>query len=253
MRMRNAALAAALLLLPACGGDVAPVSPASPLPDPPRATLSTLPPGDAAELDASYEVVVTRTGESAVRERWEWRLWRREGLVESLESRGNTGEAWQRDASGRLIGCDRIFHTEKRVIELMPGDLAALDVARDWVQVGSLVDPRRLGRELRKTGTTHVAGRAAEVYEGKIGAAACAVDWVPSLRLPSRLRRTRGDETILFTLREVHAAGKSPWPRPDASGYLRNDYADIGDMPTDPFMRRFAHGHGPVHPGHEDH
>lgn len=239
------------------------VSPAAPL-----AATTTAPPPEAAAprihylsvpdlhedagegdgLDAKFHLRLWRGEDTEPRCRWDYFLWRDAACVESLESHGNTGSVWRRDASGRLTSFERSFHVERRVVEYNSGDLVALGVAPDWAAASSLMDPAELGTRLAKAGTGTLAGRATETYRGvsagAAGATTLEVVWIPSLRIPARIERRTATDTLLVELRSAAPRGSARWPRPRSAAYDRVDFADIGDRPTDLFLRRFAAGDG---------
>ena len=264
MSFRAVALVASVLLASACGESSA-VTPArqpasehlapapAAVPASPVATAETpragpdAAPGDPprtdpeasaplTELAGRFEAVRETAGKAP--EKWEWFLWRREARVETRETLGGAGEVWERDAAGRVGGHLKVFHAERRVIEYVPGDLAALGATTEWDTVTSVFPEARLA-SLRRVGDAQVLGRAAVRYAGRLGAAEYDVTWIPSLRLPGAVRKAADGQFLSFRLREVHPFAASPWAPPDASSYQVTEFSDVGCGSTDPFLRRF--------------
>jgi hypothetical protein len=202
-----------------------------------------LPPEDAAVPHPAVAClfVARRLAPGADPVEWEWRLWRSEGRVESREDAGFTGEVWTFERDGRLTGHDRVFHRERRVLEYAPGDLAAVGFVPDRERLLGVVHASSLGRELAHGGDETWHGLAAARYAGTTGGAEVEVLWLPRLRLPARVRRVAGDGEIVLELREVHPLAASPWAHDEGSRYHRVDFADLGDRPRDPLLRRLAH------------
>lgn len=190
-----------------------------------------------AEVACRFEAVRESAGKPP--ERWEWFLWRRDGRVETRETLSGAGEAWERDPrTGRVSGHLKHFHAERRTIEYVSGDLAALGATTDWEVVTSLFPEARL-ESLRRTGAVEILGRPAVRYAGRLGAAEYDVTWVPSLRLPGAVRKAADGQFVSFRLREAHALDAAPWTPPDASSYRVTEFSDVGCGSTDPFLRRF--------------
>lgn len=200
--------------------------------------------GSGEGLDAKFHIRLWRGPDADPRCRWDYLLWRDAASVESLESHGNTGSVWRRDPTGRVTTFERSFHVERRVVEYNSGDLVALGVAPAWAAASSLLDPAELGTSLSRTGTGTLSGRETETYRGIAGGSSLEVLWIPSLRIPARIERRTAQDTLVVELRSAAPRGGGSWPRPRTAAYDRVDYADIGDRPTDLFLRRFAAGDG---------
>lgn len=194
----------------------------------------------AGTADVAFKWSVKRrtATEAEVRCRWFWYLWRSESVVETLESHGNTGEAWRRSRTGEVTGYERLFHVDRKLIEYVPGDLAAVGAAPDWTRLASVVDPSQIGTALTKRGEDVFAGVPVEIWSGESGGVTLEVRWCPEWAVPVRIVRTQGGEILEFDLRDARAAGATPWSRPKSGRYDRVDFADIGDRTTDPFFRR---------------
>ncbi|MCG3135748.1 MAG: hypothetical protein HMLKMBBP_03504 [Planctomycetes bacterium] len=195
---------------------------------------------DRAAADVAFKWSVKRRvgGAAEPRCRWFWYMWRSERRVETLESHGNSGEAWIRDSSGAITGYERHFHVERKTIEYVPGDLAAVGTSADWTRLASVVDPSALGRGLVLSGRAEFGGEPVEVWSGESGGVALEVGWCPGRQLPVRITRTKGEESLEMELRDARQASGAPWSRPKSDRYERTDFADIGDRTTDPFFRR---------------
>ena len=140
------------------------------------------------------------------------------------------------------VGTDGLLHREvfvadNHVVSYTPGDLRALGRNAEWAQLSHLVDPA-LRTQLRKHGTRKVSGASARRYEGDVQGVPVRLDWLEAAGLPARYRTGTGRNAYVLELRslEQRPADKA---FTTTDGMREIDYADIGDMELDPFVRRY--------------
>lgn len=192
---------------------------------------------------ASYEV---RDAER----RYSLTLVRNEERVE-LRDADRAVQVWQRDAEG-LRHYD-IPAGSLRGVAYYPGDLRALGRASDWTPSLPLVPEAAYGRLVptavsRRPAEPH---RATHHFRGEIGDSPVALQWSATSGLPLEYTQGRSRSRVVLklkSLRRVPAASAFT----DLAALSLIDYADLGDMTQDPFVRGYlsrtvASGHGHAH------
>jgi hypothetical protein len=167
----------------------------------------------------------------------EWYLWRQPERVERQDVQRGESEIWRRGQDGQVF-YERVFHRDKRIIEYVPGDLRALGKYLHWQQLSSVIDPLWLQNTLQRTGTTEVLGRRALRYQGQVHGVTLEIVWLEAEQLPALVRQVYPDREEVLRLTEIHPVDQAPWARVHTTHYQRTDYADLGDMHNDPFVRR---------------
>ncbi len=245
---------------PDAGPPAADTTPSPPAPDPAEA-----PPDPAVVAAALRCAAAGRTAAIAARfrasaaegsrpaESWEWLAWRTADRVVTRETRTDSGEAWFRGPGDRCSGFEHRLFREGWVIEYVAGDLAALGTERTWTAASSLVNPELLGTALRPVGTVDRLGLRCERFLGAGAGGSLVVVWSPELGLPVEIDRRTPVLRLRFVLLEVRPLAEAPWPEPRADDLRRVGFADVGDEPTEPFLRSLAHGRGPAFPGVHGH
>jgi hypothetical protein len=221
--MPNALMISRRRWLAACTGLVlVPVQAAEPVPA--ATPLPALP-----EAAARYRVSFSAAGQPTRVQHWT--LTRSPSLV--ALHKGDTEELWRRDASG--VRLERIYRTERHVVEYAAGELRALGIEPDWQALGSLFDERRLQHlslQRRATPRAH--------YRGELNGERVDLEWDPMLHLPLRLTRRAKSAQVHFERLEAHAGVPAGWPEAGAgtTDFQRIDAADFGDMESNPFVRK---------------
>jgi hypothetical protein len=205
---------------------------------------SALPP-----VAAEYETVVTETGEHTHRHVNHWRFWRDADLVETRSLNTDEGEIWRRSVKG-LIFYERVYHRDRKVVESNPDDLRALHREPDWTKAALLLDPELLATRLTFQGRERLGERVALRYVGAADGVDYEVWWLERENLPGLIRQRFPEREVAVRLREAYPLGQAPWPHDVSREYASIDYADLGDMESDPFVKRILHG-GEF--GHEHH
>jgi hypothetical protein len=176
----------------------------------------------------------------------EWYFWRQGDSLETKDTKGETGQIWERNRVGQ-ISFQRIFHAAKRIITYQPSDLRALESYPEWRKISCLIDPALLGVALKEGEELEVLGRQARQYLGQVNGQELEVWWLVREQIPARIRRTSGDSEELILLKEIYPFAQSPWARNDTTDYGLLDYADLGDKESDPFVRTLFQAIGEEH------
>ncbi len=168
-----------------------------------------------------------------------WHFWRSDNRVETRDAYGETGEVWESDPRGQ-ISYTRLFHPDGKAIDYTPGDLRALAIKTDWNQIKSIIDPKLLGTQLKRTGEQAVDGQRAERYAGEVDGVSTEILWLPETKLPARIEKTQGGVTVSLRMAECKPLASAPWIMTSETrmqSYQHLDYADLGDKENDPFVK----------------
>jgi hypothetical protein len=170
-----------------------------------------------------------------------WYLWRQPEWIEVQDTTKDEGEIWERGANGQ-IAFQRVFHRDQRVINYTPGDLRALQSSPDWQRLSSILHPTFLKQTLQATGETTVLERQAQRYQGQVNGVTFEVLWFDTEQIPALIRQIYPDCEEIVHLTAIPPLPSASWPRRATSDYRHLDYADLGDMASDPFVRRLLRG-----------
>jgi hypothetical protein len=199
--------------------------------------LDTAPVPMAARYAVSVTLPRPGGGRPATPQRHQWYFFRDAEHIALLK--GNIDEAWHRDAAGRL-SFERVFHEEHRAVDYSAGELATLGVQADWRALSSFID----GRELTTLKLLSRTGRGKDErirLAGTQAGQSLSVDWLPALQLPARVvRESQDGRSTRIELEQHGMPAPAGWPVPGAraSGYLRLDAADFGDMDYEPVVKQ---------------
>jgi hypothetical protein len=202
-------------------------------------------------IAAEYETIVAETGDEAHRHIKRWRFWRDRDLVETRSLDTDEGEIWRRGVKG-LIFYERVFHRDRKAVESNPDDLRALDKEPRWDKTALLVDSGLLKSGLQFQGRGTVANRPALRYGGAVDGVEYEIWWLEQENIPGLIRQRSPQRNITVNLQEAYPLGRSPWPHNVSETYATIDYADLGDMESDPFVKRILHETELI-TGHHDH
>jgi hypothetical protein len=178
----------------------------------------------------------------------DWQFERAGEYVEISAPSEHRAEQWTRDATGR-VWYARTFHTERKVIEYQPSDLALGGISGSWDQIRSVIDPRLLAGLERTTTVQEIAGHRAVLYRGREREVETEVWWIEDLGIPGLVSR-RGRRTgSTLRLIGVSSIADRAAPRPPQD-YELIDFSDLGDRHHDEFVERlmkydglwFGHG-----------
>jgi hypothetical protein len=181
-----------------------------------------------------------------------WYFWRSPLRTETHDGLSNQGEIWERNNAGQLF-YTRLFYNEKIALEFLPGDLSAIDTTPSWEQLGSLVDPKSLGKQLTLVSKETDGKLAIEHYKGNINGVLTEVDWSPALQLPVHLNKALPDGNLTLTIAKCGNNAKlniSPISKTELDDFRHLDYTDLGDMEDDPMVKHIEQLMGGHHHEH---
>lgn len=199
---------------------------------------------------AARYLIEERPARAKPQPRLAWYLYRGDHVVETANPAQGTAERWERDSGGRITHA-RYFHGDRRVVEAAFGELRTRNMVPDWRQLGAVFDPREVAG-LRKVGATRHLGQAASIYRGRVGDESLEVTWLESAAIAARVVRASRRGTTSIVLAELRDERPESWPHVgavDTATYQRIDLADLGDMESDPFVKRLLRAGG-GHAGH---
>jgi len=191
----------------------------------------------AQTVAARFEVESEIAGR---RSKSEYFVWREEDRITKHFPAMDETVVWRRHADGS-VSKEHQYHEIAGIVEFFPGDLRLLGIDPDWEQLATASSPRSLGFDVdspRRRRKTH--GLDAAVFQRESGNGSTRLVWLEGLHLVAQLEQIRGVERRELELVEVHPLDRSPWPVPDASGYRKVDYADLGDLDPEDEIARFA-------------
>ncbi len=141
-------------------------------------------------------------------------------------------ELWQRDARGDLEHW-RAYPAQGASVHYAPGDLRTINLWPRWETLTQLITAQELAT---------LTPNKKRILEGKLRGQDARVEWDAAHALPKRV--VLGELTM-----ELQAVEPIAEVEPDT---LRSiEFADLGDMEQDPFVRRFlAQQHPHEHPLH---
>lgn len=213
------------------------------------ASLSGISP--TAPLGCRFE---KRVADGKTEQRSNLYFWRQAARTETRDDLSKQGEIWEQDSAGHLF-YTRLFFPERVALEYSPGDLAATGTTVSWEQLEALVDPSAFGKTLKLEGTASFAGLAAERYAGTLGGVATEIDWLPTLKLPSRILKKPQETAMQWSMAECAEASRfsvQPISPQELAGFRQLDFSDLGDMESDPMVQRILELTGGHH-HHEGH
>jgi len=154
-------------------------------------------------------------------------------------------ELWLRDARGELEHV-RSFPRDGKSVHYTAGDLRTISLAPDWSALGSLLGASELA-SLEAKGTERALDkRQARVLLGSLRAQPARLVWLDDVALPAQLSLGRGKSKVVITLLSLSACTPALCS-PEKAELRSLEFADLGDMEYDPFVRRFlaqeSHGH----------
>lgn len=199
-------------------------------------TQSTLP-----EIAAEFETTITPANrqEDGQAHTYRWRFWRSAKRVETHNLQDNSGEVWMKSPDTK-ISYERLFHDQKQVIEYMPGDLAAIGYATDWLAISTLLD-QAMKAQLTAADNEEILGKPAWHYQSHDPEQSLAVAWMPNEQLPGLIKHTEQGNTVVTKIIALYPLAQSPWPYQRSGNYRYTDFADLGDKENDPFIKSIQH------------
>lgn len=180
----------------------------------------------------------------------DWYLWRGENRVEIRSGSGQIGEIWRRDDNGH-VSFVYVEPAHKRGIAYNATDLRLIGNIRPWARLASIIDPAEL-EKLEPVGETEFLGHKAQRYKGNLDKRSVEVVWIPHLQLAAQVINTYPDHQVTTELQSFLTGQESAAALSEADliDYQLVDFADLGDMETNPSMAWLKQS---AAPGHEHH
>jgi hypothetical protein len=165
-------------------------------------------------------------------------------------SRGYS-ELWRRDARGELEHV-RSYPSAGKSVHYTAGDLRTIGLEADWTSLSSLLSTAEQA-QLRAGKSRRELGHEVRSLQGMLRGKPAHVEWLADVALPKKLALGEGKSQVVVSLLTVEACTRVLCGERDEA--LRSlEFADLGDMEYDPFVRRFlAHDaleHGHAHGVH---
>lgn len=130
----------------------------------------------------------------------------------------------------------RLFGEQQRRIDYTTGDLRALGVNVNIASIESFAVAPLLGR--LKAGEPLAACPAVRHYSGEINGSHYEVYWHPELKLPLLLAINNGKQQRRWQASALISEAAVTQRFGQWQAYQPTDFADIGDMETDPFLAK---------------
>jgi hypothetical protein len=208
------------------------------------------PPAPVPELDLDAPLpdiaaqFVTQVTDEHERRSAEWRFWREPTRLSSESLAERTGERWQLD--GRSLFYAKLYHDDRRGVELRADDLGVRDAHAAWAQHALLVNPDILA-SLEEVEAGWDGDAPFRRYRGNVGGVTWDVKFRVDLLVPLVIERTDRGVRQRTELRELHALAAAPWRATPSDRYDLVDFADLGDRATDPFVIKVQNELGASH------
>jgi hypothetical protein len=178
----------------------------------------------------------------------EWFIDRKMNVISTFNGDNQRGEIWTRDHRGD-VEYTRVFMEDKKLVEYTTGELKTQNKLPDWNQLSSIFDPKVI-ESLKISGEKMHFGEKVLVLEGKINNVQTTIWWIPKLKIPSYVLEKQGNVDTSMTLKEIYNQTPITWKWLDTAAYdsfSRIDASDIGDMESDPFVKKLLEIDGHVH------
>ena len=188
---------------------------------------------------ARYEI--RRAGKPPV----QLELLRHADLVEHRYEGADTIAVWRRVAPDELEYLALSPRAGKGV-RYTAGDLRALADDAGWSALGSLLDEQERAA-LSRVGTQRSAGRALPRLRGTLRGKPVRVTWREDVQLPLALSLGTGQERLVLRLLRVEVCTPERCAPTSTDELTLLDFADLGDMTYDPFVRAYLRRHGLRH------
>jgi hypothetical protein len=146
-------------------------------------------------------------------------------------------EVWSRDARGELSHW-KVFHQAKRSVHYTAGDLRTIEAMPSWEQLATLINPGERAK-LKAKGTKRTPHGPATLLEGQIDHQQARVLWNEPAGWAEEVALGAGSKSKKYRLLSVEACAASTCAPFDTNSVREIEFADLGDMESDPFVRSF--------------
>jgi hypothetical protein len=162
-------------------------------------------------------------------------------------TRGIT-EVWSRDPRGELSHW-KVFHQPKRSVHYTAGDLRTIEAEPSWEQLATLINPGERAK-LKAKGSKRTPHGPATLLEGQLDHQQARVLWNEAAGWAEEVVLGAGSKGKKYRLLSAEACSPNSCAPFETSSVREIEFADLGDMETDPFVRSFLAtfaGHGHAH------
>ena len=174
----------------------------------------------------------------------EWRFWREDNLVIRDNLDTHISDLWRRD--GTTLSQKKLFHDDQRGVEFQPDDLRMLNIEPQWQALTLLFDIALL-EKLHKVDSGWRDDVPFQRYEGHVDNADWTIELRTDLMLPLLIDYQSPGQHETFRLISAYPLVESPWIASTGTDYNIIDFADLGDMGYDPFVKKVEILLGGVH------
>lgn len=210
--------------------------------------------GTVPDIAAEYQTTLETHGEAdhphnvaednSAHEPRAWRIWRRQDLFVRETLATGIADHWQKEGSALIQ--KKFFHHDQRGVEFQQADLQMLKKEPTWQQLVLLVDTQLIAA-LKEVDAGWRNGFPFRRYQGQAQNAEWAIDVRTDLMLPMRIERENAAIHETIVLVNAYPLASAPWQPTPVDNYNVIDFADIGDMAYDPFVKKVESLLGGVH------
>lgn len=174
----------------------------------------------------------------------QWRIWRKSHEVIRENLATDTADYWYQD--GNTLIQKTYYHHDRRGMEFQQTDLQMLNKQPQWQALALVFDPALLSH-LKLTDSGWRDGVPFQRYQGKLQDSEWVIEVRTDLMLPLRIEHKSQHAHETITLVEAYPLAQAPWQPVPTRDYNVIDFADIGDMESDPFVKKIEAQLGGVH------
>ncbi len=209
----------------------------------PEANFSAQLPAVAAQYLSILEITESDHAQQETLQS-QWRFWREENLVIRDNLDTHISDVWRRD--GTTLSQKKLFHDDQRGVEFQPDDLRILNVEPQWQALTLLFDAALL-EKLQMVDSGWRDDVPFQRYAGRVDKADWTIELRTDLMLPLLIEYRSAGQHETIRLVSAYPLQESPWIASTGEDYNLIDFADLGDMGYDPFVKKVEIVLGGVH------
>jgi hypothetical protein len=178
----------------------------------------------------------------------EWFMDRKINTIATFNGMNQQGEVWTRNQNGE-IEYTRLFFKEKKLVEYTTGELKTQNIFPNWTKLASMFNPKDI-ELLKRVDKRNLFGKDVVVLEGEINKIQTVIWWIPELQIPAYVQQKQGNVDWSMSLKEIFTQTPSSWQWADQAtldNFSKIDASDIGDMESDPFVKKLLEMEGHHH------
>jgi hypothetical protein len=146
-------------------------------------------------------------------------------------------EVWSRDPRGELSHW-KVFHQPKRSVHYTAGDLRTIEAEPLWEQLATLLKPGERAK-LKTKGSKRTPHGPAILLEGQLDHQKARVLWNEREGWAEEIAWVSGNARKTYRLLSNEPCTPTVCASVDMRDVREIEFADLGDMETDPFVHRF--------------